>query len=717
MGGQVQILTILITLSSTFGSGNVIEKLTQHQSQLLSKFKHCVIRKVFLENSIQASEETLLFFNYYKNNAVFILESIPVNPYSFNPNSTQAIASQRNIRFLTCYAIFYFQDQLIKAIVGQDDLSPELILAEYFRKSSIRLRKENPQSIVFITFEASPPLEHYRYLEYIDTTSSFYVLSFVYAKLVCVTCGSRILHEPELFSDSTWRQIHIDFGNQIVVSNLINRPWDTNKITDFYACGVFPRRLTEGGYPGAQNCFYRVVKQLLNTTNTGTSQLFGVATFLLMTRENVKTVLLKHDDSKTDVLPYSMTIVFYRIGTLTSPYGQDIRSLTKPLDEATWSFLIASIFSLCLYFRIVFKLTKKRSILETHVISILLEQSQHIVTQCNNFGMQTSVLLVSWMLLAFLVGNAYKGVLFSLLTSLSIPMVPDTLQEAVQSHYSLVTTESILVTQERKQVRTSAAKLYIQSIVEEVESGKLNISHIDWYKKLNTTMVFMNPADASDLFVSQVTRIELRSETKNFSIPEKVIIINPEKDVRLFEELNTIFTRNVLVMGETLGLFSTRYHWVIRRNAFLRLILPVLSGLEESGIYRKWDYYSEVLHSRMHLHYARRVLNKHFNSSKSQFSLKDNIIAYLLFKPHTAESSPHPVPITLEFFAVFALLFGYCVAICFVVFVFEKCKNLQISRMVGVTCRNIISLYYAGRNRFMIAWLSRRYGFELCYIP
>jgi len=41
----------------------------------------------------------------------------------------------------------------------------------------------------------------------------------------------------------------------------------------------------------------------------------------------------------------------------------------------------------------------------------------------------------------------------------------------------------------------------------------------------------------------------------------------------------------------------------------------------------------------------------------------DNIMDYLLFKPHTAKSRPEAEPITVDFFVVFALLFGYCVAI------------------------------------------------------
>jgi len=90
--------------------------------------------------------------------------------------------------------------------------------------------------------------------------------------------------------------------------------------------------------------------------------------------------------------------------------------------------------------------------LEIHILSIVLEQIQSVVTNCNSFRKQTYGLLISWLLLVILVGNAYNGVLFSLLTTLFVPVVPNTLQEIVQSDYLLVTTTAPLVAKGDKKV-------------------------------------------------------------------------------------------------------------------------------------------------------------------------------------------------------------------------------------------------------------------------
>jgi len=92
------------------------------------------------------------------------------------------------------------------------------------------------------------------------------------------------------------------------------------------------------------------------------------------------------------------------------------------------------------------------------------------------------------------------------------------------------------------------------------------------------------------------------------------------------------------------------------------LILPIVSGLDESGIFSRWEYYDQLIDIYGHLQYSRKELASFFKT-KSQLASNDNIMAYLLFKPHTAKSRPEAEPITVDFFVVFALLFGYCVAI------------------------------------------------------
>ena len=142
---------------------------------------------MFLEKSIPASKDVLAFLNYYKNEAVFILESIPGNPNKFITKSTQAMTAQQNLRFMNRYAIFYFQDQLRDTTANTRKLPLKLLIRKYFQIFTIFVRDENPLAIVFLSFRVFETVQHYTYVQYITTTSSIYVLSLDGARLICLT--------------------------------------------------------------------------------------------------------------------------------------------------------------------------------------------------------------------------------------------------------------------------------------------------------------------------------------------------------------------------------------------------------------------------------------------------------------------------------------------------------------------------------------------------
>jgi len=348
----------------------MFENLNKRQTEHLDFFKPCTIRTVFLEKSFLASDDVLAFLNYYKNEAVFILESIPGIPKQFVINSTQAMFTQRNIRFMNCYVIFYFQDQLRAAAANYEKeyLPLKLLILIYFQKFTTFSRNENPHFVVFISFKVLDTADHYTYIKYITTTSSFYVFSLDGARLICYICGYRIFWEVNNFSDSTWRKIHVKYGAQMSVTNQLGYRWDAKQVNFFYGCEIFPHRLTFLYYPDVDDCFLREFKQHLNITDSREAQgFYNLVQFLLMGKGNVNSKFLENAHARYEALPYGMVIDVYQFGTLTSPNNHDISSLTKPFDVVTWSFLIGSIFFVCLYFRIVFELTKKRSVLETHI--------------------------------------------------------------------------------------------------------------------------------------------------------------------------------------------------------------------------------------------------------------------------------------------------------------------------------------------------------------
>jgi len=187
----------------------------------------------------------------------------------------------------------------------------------------------------------------------------------------------------------------------------------------------------------------------------------------------------------------------------------------------------------------------------------------------------------------------------------------------------------------------------------------------------------------SNFFVDMKTSIEIKGKMENYTIPKELMIVDSEENINFLKELNTLFSENFLVLGEKLNFLSERKQWCFRRNGFLTLISPILSGLMESGIYKRWEYFSKAMSTYWEVLETKNKLIQVSKGSKNHFSLRGNILAYLLFKPHTAKPSGETgEPITLEFFAVLITLFGYCVAFCSAVFLIESLSKIKVPEKV-----------------------------------
>ena len=322
------------------------------------------------------------------------------------------------------------------------------------------------------------------------------------------------------------------------------------------------------------------------------------------------------------------------------------------------------------------------------MLSILMEQSQTIVTKSENLEKPTCILLVVLMLLVFILGNAYKGVIFTILTTLSFPVVPKTLGEVVDSDFFKF---SISSCRTPEGTWTSMAKYDIDKFLEG-EQGRLSISNMDLFKSLKRVhSVFRQKNDPPSIFLSMENGDELTRLAENSTvIPGSLIIFDVEHQVEPFKELITVITTNArMVLGQKINLSRLVRLWLLRRNAVARLTSPILISLVESGIYDRWKQH-ESLHLKYgYLNSAKSKLLNFYRASNRHISKNDNIIAYLFFKPYTVQRShENEQPITMGFFFVFAQMLFYCLALCGIGFLVERLSKVKFG-LLYVECRRI----------------------------
>jgi len=467
---------------------------------------------------------------------------------------------------------------------------------------------------------------------------------------------------------------------------------------------LYISRLTRIWFPPADICFLVNIKHALNITNRplnrSPSRYQVEFTYLGMFAENVRELFPKFLKNRASLFPYGMNVEPYSFGTVVSVLQQNsMEGLAKPFDKYIWSFLISSSILIILFMKLTSKITGK-SVVALDMIYILLEQSQKRLSQCR--GLSYYVILVStvWFLATLVISNGYKGKLFGLLAKHTYPLVPQTMQDIDNYKIFVVTTSAVIQTTENGSKILSGARMHITDIIRDVEDGKIELASLDVLRKLNDTLVFLKNTDIDTLFSAVVTESLVQAEGKgNISLPSRLIFLDIRNNVVIFGELIEFLSENVFIFGQDIDMFSVRNQWTVDRNFFLRLVGMYLQGMDESGIYSRWKFYSEIQQ-----HFI-RMTNVYRNLKLDGNGRKRNIIAHLLTKKYVKILQP-PKPIGVSFFVVLAYLFLYSWIFSAVIFLLECIWKTNWWRM-------IINV----RNKVMQAIFFRQYGFPLEYIP
>jgi len=645
----------------------VFQKLTQPQKILLNSFKSCTLRLLYFGKF--PVDTNAFLFAFYSNNAAFILES---GIREFKTSSPKKIDTTRytNIKFNQCYNILLLTDNLKKSVN----------FYSYLRKTAIFFRNEDPAAVVYMKFKSTsynPTL--LSQFHNIHFTSKFFYFSRNSSYIYCLMCSQ---HEQKLeikssteLSELFWTQMYKKYGGQLAIHaiGVSKGRWD-DPVHGMRACEVQPKRriLDKGGFPHTNNlelCFLRTIKNLLNLTfvENETWMQFG-STYLMFA---APIFFPKNKEFRYVPFPAMVITDEYNFGVVTNIKYQAIQGLTKPFSLLTWLLLLASTVGLSIFFRLAAKVTKNGTdTTESLVFSILIEQSQDAVTKCKSKRVETLGLLVAWLLLSFIVTNAYKGVLFTILAMVELPAEPKTLQELVEAKdYNVITISAF----SGGGLITSSVKQHLRKIF--AKSDVLQLRDQVLYEQLYPRIILM-PLNPVPLF----SKITLQKEYHNVSLSVNFVILDKVHSVESIRQLFSMFYSNrTIVTGQKFELFSTRRQWLSKRKHFFKLMYPYLNGIIESGIFGRWERFARIVLDikRIKALYAEAVKAK-IDMTTDRFTPKDNILAFMFlpFRKHFAETTFEPI--SLKFFSVFAVLFGYSIACCITAFVFEclmKCNE------------------------------------------
>jgi len=410
--------------------------------------------------------------------------------------------------------------------------------------------------------------------------------------------------------------------------------------------------------PTAEFCFKNALTQYFNLSDSHDpikSPFLIQAGVAAFETRNTVYFFSEHTTTRYIVLPWCTDTSKYGFATIVQKiYTQNLNNLTQPFDRPLWIVLAVCVAFLIGYYILLQQCSKRATNDAMGVIFVLLEQ---IPSQFVNTAQTGVVISLLWVAVTIVLSNAYRGVLFELMTTGSTFQVPRKLEEI--SKYNFHTfTFSMSFIQERNSDhdrRESTVRILINNTILQTAS-KVDKLRSTEYAKLKNSLDFVDRRFNVPKFVSAVKNdLKIWGESTNMSVPGKFIVVDKFYILGLFKQLIHKFTFREVIIGESLEEMTMPSYWVSTRNFFLKLVNPILQRYDQSGLNSRWVYYEKIWTIYQCL------------STIEQNGTNLGAKAFIKSKP----AQIRPTPITVKFFSVFAILYSYCFAVSAIFFVCE----------------------------------------------
>ena len=301
-----------------------------------------------------------------------------------------------------------------------------------------------------------------------------------------------------------------------------------------------------------------------------------------------------------------------------------------------------------------------------HIIALLLEQGQNIkIHRPGSF-----LLLVSWFLVIFTAGSAYKEYLCSTLSAILLPKVPQTVSQIVESGFPVVTFSTLFGVSPGSE--ESMIKNSIDLLALSAKKGTFKLSVLEEYLALKSRTKLAKKSTA--VFFHTIFNNEpVDLEGAETVIPKTFVILDTAELVDEIKMLTLLFGKSVFQIGsQDLGIFRMRSQWIFHRNFFLQLANPFLEGIFESGINNRWKYYQLVSQKFWFLDNMKKLIKAYERKKYGGNYLKySRSHLSFLFNQFTFDQSNPEEPISLDFFLIFIKMFLVLLLISIMILIFE----------------------------------------------
>jgi hypothetical protein len=190
-------------------------------------------------------------------------------------------------------------------------------------------------------------------------------------------------------------------------------------------------------------CMIRILEKQINFTTTQprqTTRYFILRLFKMPVENRLNNLIISKRFPGLQWLSNGVKFEPYKLILITKLQRVNVDSLLQPFDRDMWA---AIILANCLFFIVVCvgsKFKEKRKLV-LWMISTILSQTDEMLTQhlFNKKRWINFALVSSWFFLTFLLNVLYQGDLYSYLSNVHIPILPNSLTEILVTNVTLFT--------------------------------------------------------------------------------------------------------------------------------------------------------------------------------------------------------------------------------------------------------------------------------------
>jgi hypothetical protein len=378
-------------------------------------------------------------------------------------------------------------------------------------------------------------------------------------------------------------------------------------------------------------CIIHILENQINFTTTRPPQ--NPPYFILKLLKTIVTktgndVIISKRHPGFQWLTHGVKFESYKLILITKLQRVNVDSLLEPFDRNMW---MALILANCLFFIVGclgLKFKKNRKLI-LWMISTILSQTDEMLTKYlfDKKRLINLALVCSWFFLMFLLNVLYQGDLYSCLSNVRLPSLPNSLRETLATNIPLFTMGTSCNSTNKKAKNRQCSSTLLTQIIPDILKSKETQANLTKLanKVLNRTeTIFGNPLlIALDMAINS----DKSRTNKNAQItPNTFGILASSNNIDEFNTAARIyFKEHIVRQTNDINPFISMTPWITQRGLFATAFSSGVGRLTQSGLVERW-----TTHNRKW--FVMRVSKTKFKSmhdleNKLQYELTDEEVA------------------------------------------------------------------------------------------